>query len=75
MFLDIFKRRKEKKQSIEAQILSEEVSKVQEKLAATLCQFEDTTDHELLDYYTYYYKANEIRHTYLMRKLKEVYYK
>ncbi len=55
-------------------ILIEEICKLQEEMAATLNQFSDVTEPELVDYYTYYYKANEIKHTYLLKKLKKIYY-
>ncbi len=55
--------------------LKQELSKVQEEMAATLYNFENTTEPELLDYYTYTYKAKEIKHSYLLRKLKQLYYK
>lgn len=68
--------RKEEQESSQRdrEILSAEINKVQDEMAATLINFSDTTDPELLEYYTYYYKANEIKHGYLMRKLKKIYY-
>ncbi len=62
------------KKKSEAEHLSQEVGKVQEEMAATLHNFENTTEPELLDYYTYSYKAKQIKHDYLLKKLKEVYY-
>ncbi|OOB76990.1 MAG: DUF2508 domain-containing protein [Epulopiscium sp. Nuni2H_MBin003] len=62
------------KKKHEEDILSREVEKVQDELAATLHNFENTIEPELLDYYTYAYKANQIKHSYLLKKLKEVYY-
>ncbi len=58
----------------EAKFLSEEVEKVQEELAATLMKFENTTEPDLVEYYTYTYKATQIKHSYLLRKLKQLYY-
>lgn len=58
----------------EKRMLASEVSKVQEEMAATLNSFSDVTDPELVDYYTYCYKANEIKHSYLLKKLKRIYY-
>lgn len=59
----------------EKEALAIEVSKVQEEMAATLNCFQDVMEPELLDYYTYSYKANEVKHSYLMKKLKAIYYK
>lgn len=58
----------------EKKMLAYEVGKVQEEMAATLNSFSDVTDPELVDYYTYCYKANEVKHSYLLKKLKQVYY-
>ncbi|MGL4361720.1 MAG: DUF2508 family protein [Cellulosilyticaceae bacterium] len=54
--------------------LAEEVGYLQEEMSATLDHFSDALDPELLDYYMYYYKAAEIKHGYLLRKLKKLYY-
>jgi hypothetical protein len=58
----------------EKQMLAREVFKVQEEMAAALNSFSDVTDPELVDYYTYCYKANEVKHSYLLKKLKKIYY-
>lgn len=58
----------------EADLLTKEVNQVQNEMAAAMSNFSGTTDPELLEYYTYYYKANEIKHGYLLKKLKQVYY-
>ncbi|MGL4800367.1 MAG: DUF2508 family protein [Cellulosilyticaceae bacterium] len=58
----------------ETAMLAEEVGYLQEEMAATLDHFSDEVDPELVDYYTYYYKAAEIKHGYLLRKLKKLYY-
>ncbi|PHV70033.1 DUF2508 domain-containing protein [Sporanaerobium hydrogeniformans] len=63
------------KQEHEKQALIYEICKLQEEMAVTLNQFSDVTEPELVDYYTYYYKANEIRHSYLLKKLKKIYYR
>lgn len=67
-------REQEERASEDKKVLANEIGKVQEEMAATLTNFSDTTDPELLEYYTYYYKANEIKHGYLLRKLKKIYY-
>lgn len=58
----------------ETEILTAEINRVQDEMAATLTNFSDTIEPELLEYYTYYYKANQIKHGYLLRKLKKIYY-
>jgi len=58
----------------EKRMLASEVSKVQEEMAATLNSFSDVIEPELVDYYTYCYKASEIKHSYLLKKLKRIYY-
>lgn len=58
----------------ETEILSAEINRVQDEMAATLTNFSDTIEPELLEYYTYYYKANQIKHGYLLKKLKKIYY-
>lgn len=63
-----------KKLKQEAEQLAYEVNQLQEEMAATLNLFSDTVDPELVDYYTYYYKAAEIKHSYLLKRLKKVYY-
>ena len=55
-------------------MLAQEVFKVQEEMAAALDSFSDVIEPELMDYYTYCYKANEIKHSYLLKKLKKIYY-
>lgn len=62
------------KQKEETDLLAREVGLVQDEMAAALSNFSGTTDPELLEYYTYYYKANEIKHGYLLKKLKAIYY-
>ncbi len=59
----------------EKKLLAKEVTKVQEEMAAALNSFSDATEAELVDYYTYYYKAHEVKHSYLIKKLKQIYYK
>lgn len=58
----------------ERQALAEEITSLHEEMAATLNNFSDTIEPDLLEYYTYYYKASQIKHSYLLRKLKKVYY-
>jgi len=68
------KNKKDEKLEQEKAILAREVCKIQEEMAATLNHFSDVTEPELVDYYTYCYKANETKHSYLLKKLKQIYY-
>lgn len=58
----------------EIETLINEINLVQGEMAVTLNNFSDTIDPELLEYYTYNYKANQIKHDYLLRRLKKIYY-
>lgn len=58
----------------EIETLAEEVSYLHEEMAATLACFSAEIDPDLVDYYTYYYKAAEIKHGYLLKRLKKIYY-
>lgn len=55
-------------------LLSEEINRVEKEMENTLINFSHSTDPELVDFYTYQYKAKQMKHTYLIRKLKEIYY-
>lgn len=68
------KREQEERFKEETQVLSGEIGRTQDEMAVTLGNFSDTTEPELLEYYTYYYKAIEIKHGYLLKKLKKIYY-
>ncbi len=63
-----------KQPTSEAKILSEQVGKVQEEMAVALHNFQNTTEPELVDYYSYSLKAQQVKHAYLLRQLKQVYY-
>mgnify|MGYP000860397926 FL=1 len=58
----------------EKRLLKEEIERVQEEMAAALNNFSDVVDPALVEYYTYCYKANQIKHGYLLRRLKSLYY-
>lgn len=71
-------RRKEKKQQryqrgLEIRQLTQEIKLLQEEMAVTLNNFSDTIEPQLLEYYTYDYKAKQIRHSYILKKLKQLY--
>lgn len=67
-------RLKEQEMEEERQLLASEITALHEEMAATLTNFSDTIDPELLEYYTYYYKASQIKHSYLLKRLKKLYY-
>ncbi|MHC1749107.1 MAG: DUF2508 family protein [Cellulosilyticaceae bacterium] len=58
----------------EINTLINEIALVQDEMAVALNNFSDTVDPALLEYYTYYYKANQIKYDYLLRRLKKIYY-
>lgn len=58
----------------EKQALAGEITALHEEMAATLTNFSATIEPELLEYYTYYYKASQIKHSYLLKRLKKLYY-
>ena len=58
----------------EKRLLAEEINALHEEMAATLQNFSNTVEPELLEYYTYCYKASQLKHSYLMRQLKKIYY-
>lgn len=62
------------KQAWEKEVLKEEIYKLQEEMAATLSNFSNTIEPELLEYYTYFYKAIEVKHSYMLKRLKKIYY-
>lgn len=67
---------KEKKEvSEQIERLKAELISVQEEMAAAMNSFEAVTEPELIEYYTYMYKAKSTRHGYLLKQLKEAYYK
>ena len=71
------KRKEEKREYYKKKLaikeLTQEVKRLQEEMAVTLSNFSNTTEPQLLEYYTYDYKAKQIRHSYILKKLKELY--
>jgi hypothetical protein len=54
--------------------LTTQLEAVQEEMASTMDNFSNTLEPDLLDYYTYQYKAHQIKYGYLLKKLKKIYY-
>ena len=67
--------RESQKWQEEAAMLAEELQYLQEEMAATMEHFSLEIEPELVDYYTYYYKAAEVKYDYLLKKLKKIYYR
>ncbi len=67
---------KEEKRLIEKEkeLLQEELNKTQEEIAAAFNKFQLVLEPDLIDYYTYTYKASMVKHSYLIKRLKRLYY-
>lgn len=59
----------------EKKLIEKEIYNAQIELAVALEGFENVIDPDLVDYYSYAYKATEAKHTYLIKRLKNLYYK
>ena len=59
----------------EKELIEKEIYNTQVELAAVLDGFENVIDPDLVDYYSYSYKATEAKYTYLIKRLKTLYYK
>lgn len=59
----------------EKKVIEKEIYNTQVELAAVLEGFENVVDPDLVDYYSYSYKATEAKYTYLIKRLKTLYYK
>ena len=64
----------DEKREEEKRELARAINELHEEMAATLNHFSDTVEPELLEYYTYYYKASQLKHSYLIKQLKKIYY-
>lgn len=58
----------------EKESIEKEIYNTQAELAVVLDRFENVIDPDLVEYYTYSYKATEAKYTYLMKRLKSLYY-
>lgn len=66
--------RKEKRMTTEERRLTEEIDEAYLEMTDTFSHFEHATDPELIEYYTYKYKADQIKYDYLIRCMKKLYY-
>lgn len=57
----------------EKELLQVELNRAQEEMAAAFNQFQVVVEPDLIDYYTYAYKASVVKHDYLIKKLKKLY--
>lgn len=65
---------KEKKMTAKERELLREIEEVYKEMAVTLNHFNYSTHPDLIEYYVYQYKAAQIKHDYLLRSIKELYY-
>ncbi|MGN0482205.1 MAG: YaaL family protein [Lachnospiraceae bacterium] len=51
-----------------------EIEQTQKDLSAAYLNFQDAVEPELIDFYIYQLKANQVKHQFLLRQLKETDY-
>ena len=56
----------------EAELLKNELERVNTNIAAAISNFNYAEAQEMIDYYTYFIKANEILYNYLNKKYREM---
>lgn len=66
--------KKEKRMTEDERKLAIEIEDAYREMTTTFSHFEYATDSELIEYYTYKYKAAQIKYDYLIRCMKKVYY-
>lgn len=65
--------KKEKRKTPDERQLIKEIDEAYREMTTTFNHFECATDPQLIEYYTYKYKADQIKYGYLIRCMKEVY--
>lgn len=65
---------KEKKMTPEERELLREIEEVYKEMHIASSHFNTTIEPDLIEYYIYQYKAAQIKHGYLLRSIKELYY-
>lgn len=68
----IYKRKK--KMSPDERKLIDEIDEAYREMTTTFSHFECATEPELIEYYTYKFKADQIKYGYLIRCMKKIYY-
>lgn len=66
--------KKEKRMTPDERKLVSEIGEAYREMTTTYAHFECATDPQLIEYYTYQYKADQIRYGYLIRCMKKIYY-
>lgn len=64
--------KREPENSEEVQSLLVEIDKVKKSIDAARSNFNNVTDPDSIDYYTYILKAYQVRHDMLIRQLKAI---
>lgn len=65
---------KEKRMTAEERKLLQEIEEANKEMITAFNHFEYVTDPDLIEYYTYQYKAAQIKYGYLLRCMKKLYY-
>lgn len=66
--------KREKRRTPDERKLIEEIEEAYREMTTTFSHFESATDPALIEYYTYKYKADQIKYGYLIRCMKKIYY-
>ncbi len=64
--------RKNKKMTQDERNLLNEIDEAYREMTTTFTHFECATDPKLIEYYTYKYKADQIKYGYLIRCMKQL---
>ena len=64
---------KEKRMTVEERRLVGEIEEAYLEMTTTFNHFEQATNPDLIEYYTYKYKADQIKYGYLIRCIKKLY--
>lgn len=65
--------KKEKRKTAEERRLAGEIKEAYREMMTTFRHFECATEPELIEYYTYKFKADQIKYGYLIRCMKKIY--
>ena len=65
---------KEKKMTVRERELLREIEEVYREMTTAFNHFNYATQPDLIEYYVYQYKAAQVKHDYLLRCMKELYY-
>lgn len=62
-----------RKKTAEERELLDEIREAYREMTATFSHFDNAVEPELIEYYTYKYKADQIKYDYLIRCMKKLY--